>query len=438
MNKLRKLLENRNIGWRLLSLVLAFFVWFVCITYIDPNKTVSFTVQLQFRNEDALQRSDKFLQNRLDLEGKEIRIEVSGRTNVIDALKDTSFTAYIDLGKAEILNATQINEYIQTNVIVPSIGDDVKITRQDPMEISIKLDKIITKTFPVTVSQAGAVKEGFIAQPHTASPATVKIRGAQTTISTIAFMNMEANINEADGNIVFTDTPRAYDENNNEVKSDLFDFVDASVVTVTVPVYKVANLSISAPTIKGEPLEGYVVAGSPDWTPKTVEVMGPAEDIDNRKPVELEPVDVTGTSQDIEAQYDLRGALGKNLRLVNPDDSTLTVSVTIEPIITQEFTIPVSNLTVSGMLSGMQHAMITEEVTVTVSGRKTQVERMTTVPGTLTLSDITEEGEYPLTVDWRPPNGITVVSEPSIVLVNVRIPVVEIPTDEPLDDGTVE
>ena len=429
MDKLRAILTNRNIGWRLLSLVLAFFVWFVCITVVDPPKTMTIFVRLQLRNEDMLEKSDKILQNKLDLADKEIRIEVEGSTKVIDALKDNAFTAYIDLGKAEILNATQINEYILTNVIVPSIGEDVKITRQDPMEIGIQLDKIIEKTFPVTVSTVGAVKDGYEAQAAIASPRSVTIRGSQTKLSTIAFMSIEANINDEDGDVTFTDTPKAYDENNNEVKE--FEFAGTSAVTVTVPVYKFALLTIASPAIKGEPAEGFAVAGSADWLPKTVEVKGPAEDIDSRKPLEIEPVDVTGLSEDLETKYDIRSALGRNLRLVNTDDSTLTVTVRIEPVVTREFTVRVADLTV-GMLPGLQLETVTEEVTVTVSGRKTLVDRLQTMSGTLPLTSITEEGEYDLEVDWWASSGITVISEPSLVQVVVRVPSVE------MADGTAD
>jgi len=435
MNKLRALLAKRNIGWRLLSLVLAFFVWFVCITVVDPPKTITIPVRLQLRNEDALEKSNKILQNRVDLIGKEIRIEVQGNTKVIDALKDNAFTAYIDLGKAEILNATQINEYIMTNVIVPSIGDDVKITRQEPMEIGIMLDKVIKKTFSITVSTAGAVKEGYMAQTPIVSPGTVEIRGSQTALSTIAFMSVDANINEADKNIVFTDVPKAYDDNNNEVKADLFEFTGSSVVTATIPVFKIAKLNINPPTVKGEPAEGYALNGTPDWMPKTVEVMGPAVDVDSSLPIDLEPVDVTGLSEDFEAPYDLRAALGKNLRLVNADDNILTVSVKIEPVLTKEIIVPVKNLTGNSMLSGMQVETITEEVTVAVSGRQSIVEKMQTVSGSLPLTDITEEGEYELTVAWRPPAGVTIVSEPSIVQVVVRVPIADI-ADDPVDDTT--
>ena len=419
MDKLRNLLSNRNIGWRLISLVLAVLVWLICITYIDPPKSQTFTVKLTLLNEDALGKSNKILQNQTDLASKEIKIEVSGRTRAIDELNNSSFTAYIDLGKAEILNATQIGEYIATNVIVSNNNADVKITRQNPMEIGILLDEIIERDFPVKVTQVGEVKDGYVAVTSSIQkyPETIRIRGARTALSAISYMSINANINEAEEDVVLTDTPQAFDESGNEVND--YSFVGVKNVRVFLPVYKKAMYTIVPPELQNTPADGFVVAGTPERIPHQVEVMGPAKDVVENTQIILDPIDVSGRRQSFSVEYDLRKLdLGKTLTLVNPDDDIVTVNVIIEPEISKTLTIPVADLTITGLAPGM--AITTETVSVTVLGRASLLEPLTKIEGVVPLSGITTEGTYNLVVEWKPKNGITIISGASTVRVVVR------------------
>jgi len=426
MSKPRSKRIGRNIGWQVLSLILAFFVWYVCITLADPEKSATFKIALQLENEDMLTKYNKILQNKNDLLDKEITIQVKGSTKVIDELLSSStppFIAYIDLSKAEILNATQIGEYITTNVIVPDIGADVTIERQTPMETGIQLDKIIEKNFPITVTELGAVRDGYVAMSSDkkSNPDFIRIRGANITLSKINYMSIEVNVNAAEGDVVVTDVPKAYNEDGEEIRE--FEFVGIRDVTVTVPVYKIGTLTIQQPQFKGDPPEGFAVAGLPDWTPKQIRVIGPAEDIAALQPIELMPIDVTGQTEGFSWEYDLRTHIEKNIRFVNTEDYTAVVTVNIEPEMAKSFVIPVSDLTVNGgMMPGIE--FLTESVEVTVYGRKSLVEPLVEITGVLQLADagITEPGEYDLVVEWRPRGGVSVISEASVVRVLMRVP----------------
>ena len=442
MTKLKSLLAHRNIGLRLLSLALAFFLWFVVLTLIDPPARASFTVSLELMNEDALARSNKILQNETELLTRStIKIEVEGSTSAIDNLSrkiaagNSPLRAYIDLNKAEILNATQIGEYIATNVIVPDFGTDVSITRYDPPEIGIMLDKITTRTFPVTITELGTVADGYIAQSalKKSSPETIRIRGANITLAAINYMSIEVSINNATGDVVVTDIPKAYDEAGNEITD--FEFVSEETATVTVPVYKTAIISVQQPTIKGEPAEGYAVASTPDWSPKQITVVGPVDEINKRKPIVLEPIDVTGRAENFTEEYSLRAALDKNLSIVNEEEETAVAAVFIEPEISKELVIPVTSLTVFGLTPGIE--FLTESIPVTVYGRQSLVEPLTEIPGVIQLlsAELTEPGEHDVLVDWRPRGGVSVISEPVSIQILVREPDEETETVDNGADG---
>jgi len=433
MDKLRTLLSHRNIGWRLLSLILAVFVWFVCITFIDPPKSATITVNLTLLNEDALTKSNKILQNRNDLTNKEIRIDVRGRTRIIDELNSASFTAYIDLGKAEILNAAQIGEYIATNVIVVNNNADVEITRQSPMEIGILLDEIIEKSFPVTVTPVGEVQEGYVAVTSAIQrmPETVRIRGARTALSAISYMSISANINDASDNVTLTDTPQAFDELGNLVED--FTFAGAKDITVTVPVYRKAMLLVQPPELKNAPAAGYIATNTA-LSSKQIEIMGPTADISKNLPITLDPIDLTGKNSTFTVECDLRKFdIGKNLSFVNPEDSIVTVTVTIEPEITKTLTVPVSELTVTGLKPGME--VETKNVTVTARGAASLLADTTKLDGTITIAEITTVGTYTFAVEWHPQNGITILDDSSSVRIIVR-PEGTIPSETETDsDG---
>jgi len=433
MRKLREVLLRRDVGWRILSLVLAFFLWFVCITFIDPEKDGKFTVMLELRNEDALGKNKKVLQNAQDLKSRQITIDVRGTTKTIDALTDASFTAYVDLNKAEILNATQIGEYLMASVIVPDIDADVKIIRQNPQEVGILLDEIIQKQIPVKVMDVGIVRDGYVVAPVKAV-SDVRISGARTTLSTITHMEIEVNVNNAASDVTVTATPIAYDENGNEVTG--FQFVSSSLINVTVPIHKKGIVTILTPRTTGALPEGFDFAGTPEWTPKEIEVSGPEAIVDQNKALSLQEIDVTGRRQSFTESIDLRAAIDKSLTIISQDEQFVDVTILIEPKISKTFVVPVTNIAIIGMPPGA--SIITEAVEVTVYGRASLVESIESMTGTVNLSGEETEGEYELLVKWTLPRGLTDTGEPAHVRILLSLPddsdVTEGPEDEPPAD----
>ena len=91
---MEKKLSN-NLGLKILSVFLAFFVWLAVVNISNPEKPGSQEVTLEILNDDVLEASGKTY----ELMGDRSTVTISYKVRTLDSanIKPTDFRAYIDL-----------------------------------------------------------------------------------------------------------------------------------------------------------------------------------------------------------------------------------------------------------------------------------------------------------------------------------------------------
>lgn len=142
------------------------------------------------------------------------------------------------------------------------------------------------------------------------------------------------------------------------------------------------------PRIVGEPRENYRI-GEPKTSPGSVELRGPASAISKMRSVATEPIDVSGQTQTIERQVQLR--LDNSFVSYNRD---IPITVTV-PIETLEVQRTVQNIPIVVVNSRQPMTTKPAEISVTVRGPKAVVDELNSedLHASIDMSGIKESGE---------------------------------------------
>ena len=94
-----------NLGLKILSVFLAFFVWLLVVNVSDPKQSGERSVQLEIINEDAL--TDAGLTYEL-VERSTVTIDYTVHMRNSSQIQPGDFRAYIDLADCNVLGAVPV------------------------------------------------------------------------------------------------------------------------------------------------------------------------------------------------------------------------------------------------------------------------------------------------------------------------------------------
>ncbi|MBO4767425.1 MAG: hypothetical protein K6B39_06385 [Lachnospiraceae bacterium] len=135
-----KAMFTRNIGMKLVSLVLALLVWITIINLSDPKitKTIS-DIPIDFRNEEVV-TSENTTYVPSDSAGRKVTIRISGVRSKIEELTASDFIAYVDFNEMSSVYAVPVHVEAKEK----NIAAIVEITRQSTMMMSGKIVQMET------------------------------------------------------------------------------------------------------------------------------------------------------------------------------------------------------------------------------------------------------------------------------------------------------
>ena len=324
---------TRNIGLKVLSIILAAILWLLITNVDDPITTKPFdNVPVKILNEDAIVSQDKVYEI---LEGTTIDFTVAARRSIADSLTISDFEVTADFAKLSDVNAVTIN------ITCPRYGDDVNVTDGLYQVMKINPEKLVERNFKVTVVTKGDPTEGFYVGEKSANT-IVTVSGAQSKIEKIKEIIAEVNVSDASESFRSTEKLKALDEEGEEISGLTF---SVNYATINIDIYKTKKVDLIV-SIVGKPSMGYVVSNV-DYEPKSIEVAGDDEALGNINALHIEE-DVTGAMADVEKEINIQEQLGEGLILVG-EDQTVAVNITIEKAVTKEITIWPPDLSVTNL-----------------------------------------------------------------------------------------
>ncbi|MBP1754827.1 MAG: hypothetical protein H6Q59_1225 [Firmicutes bacterium] len=336
---------TRNIGLKILSIILAAILWLVITNVDDPITPESFkNVPVKILNADVINSLDMVYEV---VEGATIDFTVAARRSIADNLSVSDFEVTADFAKLSDVNAVTID------IKCPRYGDDVRVTDGLYQVMKINREDLVNKDFKVTVVSKGEPAEGYFVGEKTAST-IITVSGPKSKIERIKKIVAEVNVTGASQSYSSYEKLKALDDEGKEITSNLT--YSQSYASININVYQTKEIEMKVKTI-GSPQQDYVVAGV-DYEPKTIIVAG-ANDILNSTSELLIEEDVSGASENIQKEIvNLQEQLGEGLLLAGSDNSAV-INITIEKAKTKEITIWPGDIDTKNLPANMDLTFIT-------------------------------------------------------------------------------
>lgn len=326
---------TRNIGLKVLSIILAAFLWLLITNVDDPITRVPFdNVKVKILNEDAITSQGKVYEV---LEGAVIDFTVAARRSIADNLTASDFEITANFAKLSEVNAVTID------IKSPRYGDEVTVTDGLYQVMKINIEEKIDKNFKVTVATKGTPAEGYWVGEKSAST-IITVTGPKSKIERINEIVAEVNVADASENFRSVEKLKALDKEGQEIDASNLSFSE-SYATINISIYQTRQIDLNIVTT-GTPANGYAVTNV-DYEPKTIEVAGKYSVLDKVKNLTIEE-DVSGASSDIEKEIDIEEQLEEGLILVG-EDQTVAVNITIEKTATKEITVWPMDIEIRGL-----------------------------------------------------------------------------------------
>ncbi|MBQ4164719.1 MAG: hypothetical protein IJD85_00145 [Oscillospiraceae bacterium] len=288
MNFFKRILNNITTNYRsiLLAFFIAIFAWFFVSIQIFP------TIEESIKGIDIeTQATEYMLQNNLQIvsyDEKTADIRIEGKRYDISGLSADSFFAELDL--SSVKSAGTFNVPVK---ITCQSGTDYTLLSTEPRSVSIEIDEIVTREYPVTgTAPSISLPEGYYVDEITTSPATISITGSASVLDKID--RIEARSVYAGAISESHDTQSElfiYGTNGARIVNDDL-ILSTENVSVYIPIYKQKELPLTF-TLTNVPNYFNVDSLKYEIQPSTITVAAPDDSIDYLSVLDIGTIDIS-------------------------------------------------------------------------------------------------------------------------------------------------
>ena len=341
---------TKNIPLKIISLILGLAVWAILANSQDPTITRVVNVPITYTNADLLEKNE----SRIMLSGPEtIPISVSVRTSMQSRATASLFKCVADLtdhSGGDISNQrvhVNVSQVGGTNLIL-----DWNYTRNDP-NITVVMDEIVTRSFPVELLPTDSLTEGLVLGGSvTFNPASVTVRGPQSKFSSVTAVKAKVSLSEFTEGTggTFTETVKLalYDGNDRVIEDRLLS-VSPSESVMTAIVSRVRMTTVKLAGTTGTVAKGYRYVNY-TMTPEQISVYGLKSVVADLSEIVIpeSAVDINGLTEDREFTLSIIDYLPDGVSLLEGTGDEIRIMVHVEPLVTEEVPIEVSDIIFTG------------------------------------------------------------------------------------------
>lgn len=392
---------TRNLGMKIISLIIAVFLWITINGLTDPITTeVIEDIPVKLVNEEAMDSLGKIFEV---VSGEHITVKVRAKRSVAESLDRDDFLAVADVTKMTEMHAVEIvvtcTSHNETEVEILT-----KRTEDGTGMLMLALEESDTQSFAVSVVPDGTVAEGYYITESLASPNLLTITGSKTQIGRIAKIAVLVNVDGATDSFVQSGTPIVYDESGNVVEASKLSF-SSDQIQVSMTLLPTKQIAVRV-TENGTPFYNYDCTGV-EYAPNTVLIAGKSEDLARISQLDLN-CDISNARDDVEAELGIEEYLKKlygDTYILVGENGHVSVKASIERMQTKEISLLTSDLELRNLAENLtvEFSEVTTELTVAaVQKYLNDISAASLVPY-VDCSTYTEPGQYLATIHTQAP-----------------------------------
>lgn len=412
-----------NWGLKLVSLLLAFILWFLAVQINDPKETVTFSgIPVELTNTELLEQENKVYEVMDNT--NVVRVTIRAPKSITKDLRASDIVAVADVSKLTDINTIAISYSIQG--VSATSYDSI---RGDHDTVRLTVEDRASKWIQVQSQTVGEVAEGYIVMSAAADQNRISVTGPESAVAKISYARVEVDVSGASSSMSLNVEPRLYDAEGNIL--DLPSVVtNVNSIHMAVEVLAVKEVPVTL-SVMGTPADGYLATGELECDTETVRIAGIPTAIAgiNSISIPAEQLDITGATGNVVNTINIKDYLKDNVKLADSGfNGRVTVTVYVEPIVDRTFVLREDDFDFVNTPEGFEMELLEPDggYKLTISGLEAAVSAVPeTVRGQADIAawlaeegiEELEEGAYRIPIIFTLPDDVSVEKE---MIVTVR------------------
>lgn len=357
-----------NLGLKILSCFLAFFVWLVVVNVSNPEVTGSKEVPLEIVNEQVLTKAGRTY----ELGGKDtVMVYFDVRTKDAYKIRSSDFRAYVDL--AELYDVTGS---VQVKIEVLNNKELISNAESRPGVVRIQTEELQSKQFSLIMNTYGNLAEDYAVNKAVLTPDHVTVEGPTSQVGLINHVGIELNVNGLESSTEGTAEPVFYDANGNAITVSDRVSVSPSEIQYNLEISKVKTLPLDF-EVTGTAASGYQYTGV-ESSIKNVSVLGLKNSLAsvNKITIPSSVLSVSGATQDKVVTVNLNDYLPEDVTLANADDANVTIRLKVEQLTTRMIALGESDISMENGADYYHYHLSPARIEVKLQGLKEDLDTL--------------------------------------------------------------
>jgi Uncharacterized protein conserved in bacteria len=385
--------KTQKVTFRIFAVIVAVILWMYVTAIENPQRQITVSnIPVKIVNEEALAKDGFVIIG--DINNFSIDLMISGSNKDVLAVKQSDFKV-----EANMASMTHMKGSNSVLVDIKDWPKDINIPNQ-PFYVTVELDDLVQKNFPVTLRTNIKTKDGYAAVTGSVKPPEVILRGASRYIGSVASVVASVEASDVSSDIV-TSVPIQVLDKNGVVIAGITD-INPKTVDVAIPVKRAKDVPVNVKQ-SGKLPNGIFMKGAAS-SPATVKIIGDEKTINNIKSLDTEPVTLDDVTVSTTKQAKL--VLPQGITLADPNNATVNVNISVEGTVQKSFSVPVST---ANLPAGLNAEVLDKTIIVTVSGQSSAMDKLT-VTDIKAVVDLAAavEGENQYAIKITVPDGFDV------------------------------
>ncbi len=356
LKKLAGLVTN-NFGLKVLGAVFAVILWLAIVNTADPDKSATFSVPVQIINAEYLTDAGKTYEVIDNTET--ISFTVTGKRSIVETLSTDDFKA-----TANMENIDDSMTMVPITLTATRYSSQLDISVRDTY-LMLNVENLVTKQFDITAVTSGDPAENCFVESVEISPENVTVSGPESVVDQIDDARVYIYTEDANENLFSNESVSLVDESGSEIDQSRLS-LDASEVVALTTIWMKKTIPVSF-EVTGDPADGYLYNGI-DCDVDSITIQGESDTVSAMEELVISTAqtDISGADKSFASDIYLPDLLPDGVELADDEPTAIEAVINIEEIVSQEFAMPVRNLSVTGPDTGYDYAINSADDTVTV------------------------------------------------------------------------
>lgn len=358
---------TNNLGLKLLSILLAFFVWLVVVNISNPTITGSKVVTVEVLNEDNLKRSQLTYSI---VEKNSVTVRYQVRTLDEYKVKSSDFRAYINLDDLyEPTGAVPVKVEIVNN------RELIESAEAKPDVLHVETENLQRKRFDLQIVTKGELEDGYALGTTILSKDYVYVNGPESMVGQINSVGVEINVEGVVSDMNGVSEPKFYDSNGNQLTPGDKVTIDTESVEYQTQILKVKNLTLDFET-EGAVADGYRYTGI-ECDVQSVPVVGLKSALASLNSITIpkEVLNLQGATSDKAVEVDIALYLPPGTKLVG-ENSKVAITMKVEKLVTKTLTVGIENIPLTGSQDNYSYHLDNTTIDIVVEGLKEDLDSL--------------------------------------------------------------